>query len=261
MLTALWAYRHFILASIYGEFKGRFARSRLGVVWSILHPLAQAALFALVLSEVLSARLPGIDDRIAYPIYLLAGTAAWALFSEILGRCINVFVEYAPTLKKIAFPRICLPVIVWGSALLNHIFLLLAIMVISLLFGHIPGTAWLALPIGILLISLFAFGLGLSLGVLNVFARDISQVMVVILQLWFWLTPIVYPIGIIPERLQAIIHLNPMVALVNIYQDAILLNQWPNLTPLIVPAALALALAAVAFGLFRRASPELVDAL
>lgn len=261
MLTAIWGYRYFILSSVRGELKGRFARSRLGMIWSILHPLAQAALFALVLSEILGARLPGVEDRNAYPFYLLAGLAAWGLFSEILGRCINVFVEYSSTLKKIAFPRICLPMIVWGTALLNHVLLLLAILAISLAFGRVPGTAWLALPLGVVLISLFAFGLGLTLGVLNVFARDISQAMTVVLQLWFWLTPIVYPITTLPEQMQNVIHFNPMVALVKIYQDAILFNRWPDLMPLVVPAALALALAALAMSLFRRASPELVDAL
>lgn len=261
MLLAIWRYRHFIVASILGELKGRFARSRLGLFWSILHPLAQAAIFALILAEVLGAKLPGIEDKAAYPIYLLAGMAAWALFTEILTRCITVFVDYGPTLKKIAFPRICLPVIVFGGALLNHVLLLLAIMVVFMFMGHLPGLAWFALPIGIVLIALFAFGLGLTLGVFNVFARDIGQVMTVIVQLWFWLTPVVYTREIIPESLKWLTNVNPMVVLVGIYQDALLLNQWPDFLPLIVPTALALGLAAVALVVFRRGSPELVDAL
>ncbi|MCO5155859.1 MAG: ABC transporter permease [Aquamicrobium sp.] len=261
MLAALWRYRYFVMASVYGEMKGRFARSRLGLLWSILHPLAQAAIFAIILAEVLGTRLAGVEDRAAYPIYLLSGMAAWTLFNEILSRCLTVFIEYAPTLKKIAFPRICLPVIVWGGALLNHVLLLLAIAVVFLFFGHFPGTAWLSLLIGIVLISLFAFGLGLTLGIFNVFVRDIGQVMAVVLQLWFWLTPIVYPIEIVPDHLRWIINLNPMVALVGIYQDAMLLNRWPDFMPLLIPAALSIGFAAAAFAVFRRASPELVDAL
>lgn len=258
---AVWRYRHFILASIFGELKGRFARSRLGLFWSILHPLAQAAIFALVLAEVLGAKLPGNEDKAAYPIYLLAGMAAWALFAEILTRCITVFVDYGSTLKKIAFPRICLPVIVFGGALLNHVLLLAAIMVVFMFLGHPPGLAWFALPIGVALISLFAFGLGLTLGIFNVFARDIGQVMTVVVQLWFWLTPIVYTLQIVPERLMWLTNLNPMVALVGIYQNALLLDQWPDLMPLVIPAVLSLGLAGMAFVVFRRGSPELVDAL
>lgn len=261
MLLALWHYRHFILSSIRSELKTRFARSRLGALWFIVHPLAQATIFALVLSEVLGARLPNIENKSAYPIYLMAGMAAWGLFSEILNRCLNIFIEYSGTLKKISFPRLCLPVIVWGSALLNHFLLLLAIAFVFLFFGHYPGVAWLVIPLGILLISLFAFGLGVMLGIFNIFTRDVGQVMGVILQIWFWLTPIVYPFEIIPKNLRWLAELNPMVPLVRIYQDALLYNRWPDFTLLWLPACVALGLFIVSFIIFRKASPEMVDAL
>lgn len=262
MFGVLWRYRHFILASIRGELKNRYARSRLGLLWTILHPLAQALIFALILSEVLGAKLAGIENKGAYPIYLMAGMAGWGLFSEIFNRCLTVFTEYAGVLKKIAFPRICLPVIVWGSALLNHVFLLVAIAVVFFLFfGHHPGIAWLVLPLGIALISMFAFGLGVMMGTFNVFSRDVGQVSVVVMQIWFWLTPIVYPREIVPEHLRWLLELNPMVTLVGIYQNALLYNRWPDPSNLAIPAMAATILFGLSFLLFRRASSELVDAL
>lgn len=261
MLLALWHYRHFILSSIRGELKGRFARSRLGALWFILHPLAQATIFALVLAEVLGAKLPNIENKAAYPIYLMAGTAAWGLFSEILNRCLNIFIEYSSMLKKISFPRLCLPVIVWGSALMNHVLLLLAIAFVFLFFGHYPGIAWLIIPLGILLISVFAFGLGVMLGIFNVFTRDVRQVMSVVMQIWFWLTPVVYPYEIIPQNLRWLADINPMVPLVRIYQDALLYNRWPDFNLLWLPAIVAIALFMLSFVLFRKASPEMVDVL
>lgn len=261
MFTALWRYRHFILVSILGELRGRFARSRLGLLWSILHPLAQATIFALVLAEVLGAKLGGTNNKAAYPIYLMAGMAAWGLFSEIVNRCLSVFLEYAGVLKKIAFPRICLPVIVWGGALLNHVLLLAALVVVFLFFGHYPGLSWLVLPVGIVLISMFAFGLGVLLGIFNVFSRDVGQVTSVVLQIWFWLTPIVYTQEMVPQHLRWLLDINPMVPLVRIYQDALLLDTWPDLTPLGVPTVAALTLFSISFLIFRRASAELVDAL
>ena len=261
MFGALWRYRHFISASILGELKGRFARSRLGLFWSILHPLAQATIFALILAEVLGAKLAGIDNKAAYPIYLMAGLAAWGLFSEILNRCLSVFIEYAGTMKKIAFPRICLPVIVGGGALLNHALLLAAMTVVFLFFGHYPSATWLALPLGMVLIAMFAFGLGVMLGIFNVFSRDVGQVLSVVLQIWFWLTPIVYTRDIVPEHLRWLLELNPMVALVRIYQDALLFERWPDLSTLIAPALIAMVLFAGSFLIFRRASAELVDVL
>lgn len=261
MLYSVWRYRHFILASIRGDLKGRFARSRLGAFWFILHPLAQALIFSIVLAEVMRARMPNIDNEAAYPIYLLSGTAAWGLFSEILNRSISIFIEQASAMKKIAFPRLCLPVVVWGSALINHLLLLFAIAVIFVFFGHFPGIAWLYLIPGMLLISLMAFGIGVFLGVLNVFVRDVAQFMAVFMQLWFWFTPIIYLKSIVPEQFQFIIGLNPMTPLVGLYQNALLLNQGPDWSALWSAAFVGVVAVLISFAVFRRASPELVDAL
>jgi lipopolysaccharide transport system permease protein len=261
MYLNLWRYRHFVLASIGAELRGRFARSLLGGLWFLLNPLAQALIFSIVLSQVIQTRLPDTDVSAAYPIYLLSGLAAWTLFSEILGRSTNIFIEQASVMKKIAFPRLCLPVIVWGSALTGHVLLIAAILVVFLFFGHVPGWSILALPLGILLISALAFGLGIVLGVLNVFVRDIGHVVGIVLQLWFWLTPIVYPASIVPERFRGFVELNPMAPLVGLYQEALVYDRWPQPYALILPALLAMVSVAFAFALFRRASPELVDAL
>ena len=120
MFSALWRYRYFILSSIRGEFMARYARSRLGLLWSVLNPLAQATIYAVVLAGIIGAKLGGVAGSAAYPIYLMAGLAAWGLFSEIVNRCLTIFIEYSGPLKKIAFPRLCLPIIVLGGALVNH---------------------------------------------------------------------------------------------------------------------------------------------
>jgi lipopolysaccharide transport system permease protein len=261
LLRSLWQFRYFILSSIKSEFLRRFSRSSLGALWSILNPLAQAAILALVLSEVLSAKLPGITDKSAYAIYLMSGMAAWGLFTEITSRCLNVFIEYGGTMKKIAFPRLCLPVIVGGSALLNHLLLLLATLVVFLYLGTQPSYFWLYLPFGILSISIFAFGLGVLLGVLNVFVRDIGQVFTVVIQLWFWLTPIVYAPEMLPPDVQGIISANPLTHLVAIYQNALLYGSAPDWQSLVVPSTIGLVLFLISFVVFRRASAEIVDAL
>ncbi|MBR7801485.1 ABC transporter permease [Undibacterium fentianense] len=261
VLLSLWRFRHFMLSSIQAEFRGRFARSKLGALWMILNPLAQASIFAIVLSEVLAAKLPQIESKSAYAVYLMAGTAAWGLFAEILNRCTNVFIDYANTLKKIAFPRLCLPLIVGGSALLNHLLLLAAILVVFAFLGHPPNLAWLVLPFGMLLIVMLAFGIGILLGLLNVFSRDVSQVMGIVMQLWFWLTPVVYTANSLPERFQFLLAINPMTALVRIYQDALLLGRVTSGSTLILPGLFALGLFVFSFWIFRRASADLVDAL
>ncbi len=261
MITAIWRFRHFIIAAISGEFRSRFARSKFGAAWFILHPLAMATIFALVLSNVLQARLGPVENKAAFAIYLMAGLAAWGLFHEIASRCLTIFVEYGNTMKKIAFPRIALPVIVLGGALVNHLLLLVAIVIVFLFFGHFPSTAWVYLPLGMLLAAGCAFGCGILLGIFNVFARDVGQVMTVVFQLMFWMTPIVYQLNALPSAVRSFVHLNPMTSIAVLYQDVMLYGRAPNMVTLIYPSLFAVVLILLSLFVFRRASPELVDAL
>lgn len=262
MLLSAWRYRHFILSSIRSEFRARFIRSKLGGLWMIINPLAQAAIFALVLAEVMAAKLPGMtNDKFAYAIYLLSGILAWSLFSEIISRCLTLFIDNGNLLKKIRFPRICLPLIVAGSSLFNNLLLFLAIIVVFGLLGHVPGTRIAWVPLLMLVTLALALGIGLILGVFNVFMRDVGQVVPVVLQLGFWFTPIVYTPNIVPEALRPILHMNPMTSLVQSYQHAMLFNTPPDFASLGWIALVTLMLLGGALIMFRRASAEIVDVL
>lgn len=261
LFKAAWRYRHFILSSIRADFRARFGRSRLGASWMILQPLAQSAIFAYVLSEILSSKLPGIDNKFAYAIYLLSGTLAWTLFSEVLNKCLNVFVDNAGLLKKISFPRVCLPLIAAGVAISNSLLLFVAICVVFLFLGHFPTLEFLwLLPVALLVVAL-ALGMGLLLGVLNVFMRDVGQVMPVIMQLWFWLTPIVYMPTILPAGGKALLEWNLMYPAVHSFQQIILYGRPPQFGEFVPMAVVAVLLLAVAYFLFLKASPEMVDEL
>lgn len=261
LLLSLWRYRGFVLSSIRNEFVTRFARSRLGGLWMIVHPLAQVLIYALILSNVLAAKLPGIDNKYAYAIYLMAGMLAWNLFAEVVGRCVTLFIEQGNLMKKIVFPRIALPAIVVGSCLLNNLVLFVAMLGVFALLGHLPGLAllWL-LPLTLLVIAL-ALGIGLVLGVLNVFVRDIGQVVPIGLQILFWFTPIVYPVTIIPESYRYLLALNPMYSVVSAYQQALVYNLAPQVGNLAFIVVASIALLLLGLFLFRKASAEMVDAL
>lgn len=210
MFRSLWEYRHFVISSIRNELVSRFARSKLGGMWVIINPLSQVLIYAVILSNILAAKIPGIENKYSYAIYLMAGMLAWTLFTEIINRCLNLFIEQGNLMKKMSFPRITLPSIVIGSCLLSYILLFIAMLVIFALLGHQFSFVmlWL-LPLTITLVT-FALGIGLTLGVLNVFLRDIGQIVPIILQVWFWFTPIVYPESIIPESYRHLMNLNPM---------------------------------------------------
>lgn len=260
-IKAIWAYRFFILNSIKTEFQTKFARSRLGGLWMILHPVAQVAIYALVLSAVLSAKLPGIDNRYAYSIYLMAGILAWTIFSEIILKSLTVFVDNANLLKKMAFPKITLPLIIVGSSLVANILLFLAILVVFSLLGHLLGSQTIWLPLLTLLVLALSLSIGLIFGVINVFIRDVGQVTPILLQFWFWLTPIVYTIDMLPSYYKIFFMLNPMTSIVEAYQSILVYNTAPDFYALIYPICLTVILISLALFIFIKANEEMADVL
>ena len=261
LFPGAWRYRQFILASIRAEFRTRFARSRLGGLWMIIHPLVQVLIFSFILSGLMAARMPGVHTRYAYAIYLMAGTLAWSLFSDIIQRCLTMFIDNGNLLKKMVFPRICLPLIVTGSAITVNIMLLVAITSVFAVLGHFPGPSFMFLPVLIILTIGLATGLGLTLGILNVFMRDIGQIVPILLQVGYWVTPIVYLPEIIPVTYRPWLTLNPLYPLVVGYHDILVFGRspaWLSLLPVAVLAALSLVFA---FSIFRQAKAEMVDQL
>ncbi len=261
IVRALWSYRGFILGSVMREFQSRYRNSVLGAAWLLLNPLAMITVYTVIFSEVMRARLPGVDSAFAYSIYLCAGILTWGLFSDITGRAQNVFTENATLLKKLSFPRLCLPVIVTANALLNFGIIFGLFTAFLVLTGNFPGLPYLALLPVLGVMVAFGLGLGIVLGVLNVFFRDVGYAFGIFLQFWFWLTPIVYSPSILPERLQPLIHLNPMAAVILSCQAILVKGEWPDWSSMLPIAVLAAVLCTFGLHLFRRRAGEIVDEL
>ena len=261
MLLAVWAYRFFIISSIKTEFKSRFARSKLGGLWMVLHPLAQVLVYALILSQIMTAKLPGVATQYAYPVYILSGMVGWTLFAEVLNKSLMVFISNGNLLKKMAFPKLALPLITIGEALINFIIFLVMMFIVFGFLGHLPYHALHWLPVLTLISLSLAIGIGLFLGTLNVFIRDIGQFMEVVLNFWFWLTPVVYMISIVPEKYHALFMLNPMTGIVMGYQNVLLYDKAPNLHLLIYPSIVALVSLTLAMVVFYKAREEMADVL
>lgn len=258
---ALWAYRGFIAGSVQREFQARYRQSLLGAAWVVLNPLAMIVVYTLVFSQLMRARLPGVDDALAYSVYLCAGILPWGLFVEITTRGVAVFIEQANLLKKLAFPRLCLPVVVVANALVNFAVIFGLFLLFLLLSGRWPGwaLAWV-LPVLAIEVTL-ATGLGVTLGVLNVFFRDVGQAFGIVIQFWFWLTPVVYASSALPEQVRTWLNLNPLTPLMSAYQGIFLYAQRPALGALVWVMALGLGLCSLGLWLFRRHAGELVDEL
>jgi lipopolysaccharide transport system permease protein len=261
MLRSIWSYRGFISGSVKREFQSRYRNSLLGAAWTVLNPLAMIVVYTVIFSQVMKARLPGVDNNFAYSIYLCAGVLTWGLFAEVVGRAQNVFVEHANLIKKISFPRICLPVIVVLNAAVNFGIIFGLFVVFLVASGTFPGLSFFAMFPVLAIQIVFSVGLGVTVGVLNVFFRDVGQFFAVLLQFWFWLTPVVYPAAILPASVQPYIRWNPMFPLVAAYQDILVHGKWPDWGSLFVPAVLALLFCAIGMRLFRKRVGEIVDEL
>lgn len=261
VFKAAWQYRHFVWSSIKSELRGKYANSGLGGAWMILHPLAQAAVLAVVLSQLLGARLSGIDSDYAYAIYLLAGVVGWNLFAETSAAAISMFRDRANLLKKVNFPRVCIPMIVVGTALLNHVIFLVVVILLTWALGLQPSTSLALLGVAVLVNLALALGFGLVLSIFDAFNRDIGHFWSVVTQLWFWLTPIVYSRDVLPASLETLMVYNPAYSVVSLYQKAIAFQQLDFDTGLFLPISVAALLLIIGFFLFIRASSDIVDAL
>jgi lipopolysaccharide transport system permease protein len=261
MIGSLWNYRGYVRASVARELRLRYVGSALGALWQILSPLSMIAIYTVVFSGLMKARLQGVGDPYAYTIYVCSGLLAWTMFSEILVRSQTMFLENANLLKKSSFPRSCVPAIVGSSALASFAIVYGVFLVLLAVSGRWPGIVVLAAPVPLLLLALLGVAAGVLLGVVHVFFRDVGHVLAIVLQVWFWLTPIVYPVHILPPSYARWIGINPVTPIVQSLQAIFVARAWPDWPTLVYPALLAVVLGLLSATIFRRQAPWIVDEL
>jgi lipopolysaccharide transport system permease protein len=203
--------------------------SALGLLWNVINPLAMALVFTFVFTQVLPTRLTGSDNTVGFAFYLTSGLIAWSALTETLTRCAGTFLENANLIKKVIVPEEVYPAQITLSATLNLVlsYSLLAIL-FTLLGQNLTWTGFLV-PIVVVLQQLMAFGLGLLLATLTVFFRDIPHVLNVVLQVWFWATPIVYQATIIPNQFGWVYDWNVFARYTDAYRALMVEGQLPPL--------------------------------
>ena len=261
LLRGAWRFRDFIAASVKREFASRFVGTQFGFLWSIAHPLALVLIYTLVFSELMKPKLAGHDSPFAYSIYLTAGLVVWLLFSDLLGRSVGIFVHNANVLKKVSIHKLAFPIIAFFSALVQFVILFACFLAFVVATGSFPGAPIVAVVPVIAIASLFAMGLGLFLATINVFYRDVEQSTNLVLQFWFWLTPIVYPAAALPQVARSIMRWTPMFPVAQAMQDIFVEHRFPDWMSLAYPLILAIAFAFLARVTFGRLANELVDEL
>ena len=242
------------------DLRGRYAGSLLGFVWAFVHPLWQLALFSFVFAWVL--RVPLVGERTeSFPLFLFAGLLPWLGTQEGIQRATTVVAENANLVKKLRFPSQLLVLSVVLGSLAHQA---VALGVFALVQAARGALGWAALPALALAIAAqlaLAFGRGLAASALQVYFRDVAQLAGIALSAWFYLTPIVYPMGVVPEPLRALLFYNPLAVVVGLYRTALLGSAPPPAAPLLVLALAAVAVLASGLALFRRLRPGFADEL
>jgi lipopolysaccharide transport system permease protein len=217
---------HLLIYFLRKDLKAKYAGSALGVIWTFLMPIIQILLLWLVFSTIMKARPYG-NTQLPYIYFLLSSYFFWLAFLEGTMRAASSIIENSEIVKKISFPNIVLPFTATLSSYLPHIFgFLLFIMVYGIKTSFSPLLA-LILPV-LLFQIIFSLGIGMVLASLMPYVRDLGQILGQALQGIFFLSPIIYSMEAVPEKLKIIFYLNPITYFVFSYQKIILLREVPS---------------------------------
>jgi len=269
MVLNLWKYRRLILRNAINDLRNRYRGSVAGYLWNIFVPLAQIIVFATIFSVLMQARLPrmpGMEDRFNFVIFLCAGLLPWNAFADTLSRGVSSLAGNAGYLKKLPVPEQFFVAQDTCSGFFSGLIAIALFMLFSIIFaGYGPRAQWIQVIPALVLFMGFAFGLGLFLSCLNVFFRDIQPLMGVIILLWFWLTPVVYVetmfVDTQHEWVLSLLPLNPAYHFVHAFQDAVYRSTWVAPGVWATCLAITLAVNAIAYLVLRRLRADIRDTL
>lgn len=232
-IKALIKHRELLFQMVGREIKARYKQSILGYFWVILNPLAQMVVMSFAFSIIL--RIPtNAGANIPYSIFLFVALLPWNLFANSLSSASGALVGSASLITKIYFPRSILVIATVMAKIIDFLFAL-TVLVGYMVFYQIPITINILWVIPIFLIQqIFTLGLSLFFAAANLIYRDIQYLLSLLLVLWMYLTPIIYPVDIVPEKFKFIFQLNPMSVFINAYRQSILSGTMPKISSLLI---------------------------
>ncbi len=228
----------FVLKELIGrEIKRKYARSYLGILWSVLNPLLSMAVLSLIFSYIFSRSIEN------FPIYYLTGYVLWLLFAEATRSAMTVLVDNKQLLIKVRMPKQVLTLSRIFTALANFLYSLIAFALMLAVFRMVPSIHIVAFPVIVALMMLFCIGVGYILSIVYVFFGDVKHLYSVILTLWMYMSALFYPVDILPEYVQRIININPIYSYVESARECIMYHHFPS-------GMMWLEMAAWGFGIF-----------
>ena len=253
--------RKLLFTLSYNDFKEQYLGSYLGIIWAILRPLMFIGVMWFVFGVGFKSK--PVNDGTPFILWLLSGMIPWFFFADAIGKGMNAVVSNSFLVKKVAFRVSVLPLVKVLSSLYIHVVFVGILLSIFLYYGYKPTLYWLQIPYFMLCMILLLLGVSWLTASIKVFVKDVGEVIGVIIQFGFWVTPIFWSINIIPQKYQSIIKLNPMFYIIDGYRNALIHQKWfwenMNLTVYyIVFTVMVLVLGAI---VFKRLRPHFGDVL
>ena len=248
MARRVFPYRDLVWELVKRELRVRYRRSIIGFAWTMLQPLMMMMVLQVAFSSIFRF------DLVNYPVYVLSGLLFWNFFSQSIVMSMNSLRMNARLIQKLPVPKSVFPVSVVLSGLINLGLAMLPLLALLVITGHPLRPALFFLPVSIAIAGLFTLGAGLLLAPLSALFYDIVELVGVGLQLLMYLTPIMYPMSILPERFRWIVRFNPVRSILEVFRDPIYNSKVPPLSHLSVALGLALILLALGIFAFRHTS-------
>jgi lipopolysaccharide transport system permease protein len=253
-LRDLWAHRDLFYFLIWRDVKVRYKQTALGVAWAVLQPLLTMVVFT-----VIFGRLAGVpSDGEPYPIFVYAGLLPWNFFNQAVTTSSNSLIGNAALITKVYFPRLVIPGAAVGAGLVDFAIAAVILFVMAFHYGIAFGASILMLIPLALLTTLFAVGVGMWMSALNVKYRDVRYALPFLLQIWMYVTPIIYPVTFIPQRWHWLILLNPLSGIIQGFRSAIFGRPF-DWTGIVVSTVVTLSIVVYAAFAFRRMEREFAD--
>jgi ABC-type polysaccharide/polyol phosphate export permease len=241
-----YRYWELIWALALKDLKIRYKRSVLGFMWALLNPALLMLVLTLVFSSIMRFPIPH------YAIFLLSVLLPWTFFSQSLSYAVEAIVTNGDLIKKVAVPKMVFPMAALVSNIINLLLSLIPLAILVPLLRHPFYWTWLYLPVPLLALTIFTLGMTFFFAVANVFYRDVSHILQIVLSAWFYLTPIIYPLDAIPARYHWLFKLNPMIYVVNGFRLSVYYGQLPQARSIAASFICAFVSLVIGYSIFRK---------
>jgi lipopolysaccharide transport system permease protein len=240
---------------------GRYKGSALGIAWAVLTPVVMIAIFTFIFAGIFGARFGAGDSHWDYALYLFCGLLPWSMFQETVQQSSNTIVTNANLVKRVVFPLETLPAAQAFAALGNQLFATIALLIATIVIRQNLQLTALWLPVLLIPQLLLTLGAAWLIASLGVFLRDIAQGITLLLMAWMYLTPIIYPESIVPERFRWFIGINPFTSLVRSYRRVFLDGLAPDWRGLLYFSTVALVVFVFGYWWFARTRKNFADVI